>query len=116
MRVSLHDVSERRMWDAGDLAGCERANGVVHLTQQEAVQVHNVAGNVKRQDLPPAVLQELVAAREALQDCAAMEGAVAVEDDVLVGTDVSGGPEGADERLLLLLREGGEGFNLSDDW
>ena len=113
-RIRLDDVEERRVRDGGDPAGRERADRVVHLLQEEAVQVHDVAGDVEGHDLAPAVLQQLVAAGEPLQDRAAMGGAVAVAHDVLVGADVPGRPDGALQGPRLVVGEGGEDLDLAD--
>jgi uncharacterized protein (DUF2345 family) len=68
-----------------NLAGGQRADAVVHLFEKEGVQVGEVAGDVKRRDLPSAVSEAVVTASEAFQDETALGEGVALAHDVLPG-------------------------------
>ena len=63
----------------------EGAQTVIHDFEVEALQVGNVAGNMKRHDLPPPAREELVTADKAVKDKAARGGPLSVADDILVG-------------------------------
>src|SRR5215207_4203148 len=82
----------------------------------QALEVGNVAGDVKRQDLPLAVVGQLVAAEKPLQEKAARGGTVTLAHDVLAGTKGLDGPADALERVLLVIRENEVGFQFADEW
>ena len=69
------------------------------------MQVHEVAEHVQRGDLAAAVGQDLVAGGEAFQHEAALGGAFALVDDVLVGIDVPNPDDGRLDNPSLLSRQ-----------
>jgi hypothetical protein len=68
----------------GHGAGGEGSEAVVHDLEVQALQVRDVARDVERQDLTPALLQEVVAAGPAIHDETALRGTVLLVDDVLM--------------------------------
>ena len=87
MRILVGDLLQRRMRNGRDAAGGERQDAVIHRLQQEAVQIEEVAGNMERGDLPPAVGHDLVAGGKAVQEQGALVRAVALPHDILIGLD-----------------------------
>ena len=83
-RMPVDEVQERVLLDLGELHGRDGANRVIHLPQHEGVDVEEIARQEERDDLPPPVLQLLVAAGPALQDQVDVPRRIALADDVLV--------------------------------
>ena len=77
---------------------------MIHLAQQKPLKVHQIAGNLERHDLPPAVAQELVAEGEAIQDHLAVAGTVAFGNDVLVCPDLVNSLDQRGQSSLLIRR------------
>ena len=86
-RAALYDVffaslkrsakSSKASWrDDDDGAGRQGSDAVVHDPEVQALVVRKVAWDVEGQDLPPALLQDLVAVGPAVDDEAALGGAV----------------------------------------
>src|SRR3954471_21806068 len=71
----------------------------------EALEVGDVAADVKRQDLPLAGLGHLVAVDEAVENEAARGGALTLTNDVLIGFESFDRPAEALEGVLLGIRE-----------
>jgi hypothetical protein len=100
--------------DESDLAGRERSEAVVHA-EKEAVQVGKVSGYVEGHDLPAAVVEDLVAAGEALDDRARLGRLLAVADDVLPGRVVPHPGHGAGQGILLLGRQAAVVLEIADE-
>jgi hypothetical protein len=83
MRIVLRDLAQGTVGHKRDLARGESANPVIHLSEQKAVQVGEVARNVKGRDLPPTIREMVVTASKARNDEAALGWAVTFAHDVL---------------------------------
>ena len=53
--MALRQITQGFMRNHADAAGGDHAQAMIHPVQVEALQIGNVAGDVKRQDLPLAV-------------------------------------------------------------
>jgi hypothetical protein len=113
--MALRDPAKCLVWVEGDLAGREGCDAMVHSLQNEAMQVDEVAGDVKGRDLAFAVGQDLVATGETFQDEAALGWAVTVAHEVLIRADVPGVGHGLGEDPRLLVREGVALLKLADE-
>src|SRR5829696_6909054 len=78
------------------------------------MQVSEVAGDVKGRDLPPAIGEVVVAAREALKDEAALGRAVTLAHDVLAGSIVPDPRRDLAQHVLLLIGERTMPFKSAD--
>jgi hypothetical protein len=114
MRILVRDLLQRRVRDAGDAAGREGQNPVIHGLQQEAVQVDEVAGNVEGRYLPPSVGDDLVAGGKPVQEQGALGRAFALPHDILVGLDHPNPRNRVFQRPLLLVGEPVLLFELQD--
>jgi hypothetical protein len=74
----------------------------------------DLARDVERDNLPLAVVGQLVAAEKPLQEKAARGGTVALAHDILAGVERFDSPANALERVLLVIRENEDGFQLAD--
>jgi hypothetical protein len=85
VRRFLGDPLQLRMVGKGNMA-CRHCNdAVVHLLQQESMQVDKIARHMQRRYLPRAIGQNLVSARKAIEQKRAVGRACALRDDVLAG-------------------------------
>jgi hypothetical protein len=73
-RVRADEGANRLVRDERDLARDARRQRVVHDLDVEALQIGDVAGDMEGEDLPLSAGQDLVAAREAFDDDAALDG------------------------------------------
>lgn len=78
------EVEQGFVRDDDDGAGRQGSDAVVHDPEVQALVVRKVAWDVEGQDLPPALLQDLVAVGPAVDDEAALGGAVLLTKDVLM--------------------------------
>jgi hypothetical protein len=74
--------------DEAELAGRERADAAVEDFEVQALQVRHVAGDVKSEDLTPALACHFEAAGKTLKDGEAAAGPVPLAKDVLVCSDI----------------------------
>jgi hypothetical protein len=86
-RPLLDEVEQRLARHHRHRAGAERLHAVVVDRQQAALQVDELTREVKRDDLPGAVADHLLAERAALEDQAARGGHLAVANDEPVAID-----------------------------
>jgi hypothetical protein len=114
MGIVLGDLAQGTVGHTRDFAGCYRANTIIHLPQKKAVQVCEVAWDVKGRDLASAIGEVVVAASEALQDEAALGGAVTLAHDVLPRSIVSDPRRDLAQHVLLLIGEGTMLFKSAD--
>src|SRR5215208_5533351 len=108
------EIANVLMADEPDLAWRDRAQAVVQGRKVQALQVGDVARDVKGHDLALAGQGHLVAADKALKDEAAPGRAIALTHDVLVGPDGLNLHGQVEEGLPLLGREVGDAFQLAD--
>jgi hypothetical protein len=83
-RASPGQVGDAVVGNERHLASGERAKAVVHPLKMKALEVGNVARSVEREDLALALIRELVAAGEPLDQQAAGKRAVPLPDNDLV--------------------------------
>src|SRR5687767_14401754 len=105
MRVVLQDPRQALVRDDADPAPPGRRNRVIRALEQEAVQVDEVARNVKGGDLPAPVSQNPVPVREALKQDVALGRAASFPDDVLTRPNLPGQRDAATERFSSAVRE-----------
>ena len=91
------------MRDEREFARRQRHHAVIHDLEVQALQVRDVTGRVERKYLAFAFLGDLVAADEAFDDKAGFRWTIPLTDDVVVGTNASGGERQGQEAVLLLL-------------
>jgi hypothetical protein len=115
MGIVLRDLAQGAVGRKCDLAGGQRANTIIHLSKKKGVQVSEVAGDVKRCDLPSAISEVVMTAREALKDEAALGWAVALAHDVLAGSIVPDPRRDLAQHALLLVGEGTMPFKFADE-
>jgi hypothetical protein len=116
IRIVLRDLTKITVRDRSHFAARERTNTVLHLLEQEAVEVHKIAGDVKSRDLPFPISQVLVTGSEALKNEAAVGLCAALGHHLLVRF-VDGHPRrDLLEHLLLLIREEAMLFELGNEW
>ena len=101
--------------DEPDLAWRDGAQAVVQGRKVQALQVRDVARDVKGHDLALAGQGHLVAADKALKDKAAPGRAIALAHDVLVGPDGLNLHGQVEKGLPLLGREVGDAFQLAHE-
>src|ERR1700712_4557892 len=101
--------------DERDRSLLQRGEAVIHVPDMEAVQVRDVAGDVERQDLPLALVEQLVAAGPALDREAALRGTVAIANDVPPGVEGLKPHRQASDGPTLLGREDGDALQLADE-
>src|SRR5215207_4319575 len=114
-RKAPDEIANVLMSDEPNLAWRDRAQAVVQGRKVQALQVGDVARNVKGHDLALAGQGHLVAADKALEDEAAPGRAVALAHDVLVGPDGLNPHGQVEEGLPLLRREVGDALQLADE-
>ncbi len=112
-RRSCPELQDAVTWDVHDHRGRHGRDGVVHLVQDEHVHVAEVARDEERDDLPVAVLQELVAAGEAFDHEPDVGRGLALHDDVLVGRHLAGSPDDVVEQALVVVRKRTERLQLA---
>jgi hypothetical protein len=96
------------------LALGQRAHAVVHDIQMQALEIGDFTRDVERYNLPLAVVGQLLAVEKPLQEKAARGGTVALANDILAGVERFDSPANALERVLLVIRENEDGFQLAD--
>src|SRR5215203_4076187 len=106
MRLPFCDLAKRVVREKGGHTGCQRRDAMVHLLQNETVQVDEVAGDVDCRDLAASVGQQRIARGEALEEETALGRAVAFSDDVVVRADVLDMRNAILKNPFLLVREG----------
>ena len=79
------------------------------------MQVDEIADHVKVRDLPPPGGEHFVAGGKAFQEQAAVGGAVALLDDVLVGANLSHFGDGVLQHLFFFVREPIALFEFADE-
>ena len=94
MGMLLGDPAQVLMGKLYEPAGRERQDAVIHGLQQEAMEIHEVAWDVKGRDLSLAVQEELVAGHEALCHESALARPVSLPHDVVVRLNLPGPPNG----------------------
>jgi hypothetical protein len=87
---------------------------MVHLAQEEALQVADIAGDLEGHDLPPAIWQELVGARKAGEEQLAVSRMIAIAHEVLVRAEDPHPCGRSLKCLFLLLREPTELLKMTD--
>src|SRR5215208_4837311 len=73
-----------------DLASAKRRDVMIHDLQMETLQIRNVAGDVNRENLAPALIRCFRAAGKPFDQQARLAGPVALSNDRLLGRDVPG--------------------------
>ena len=106
--------ANRLVRDERDLARDARRQRVVHDLDVEALQIGDVAGDME-EDLPLSAGQDLVAAREAFDDDAALRRPVLLAHDVLVRLEVPHRHRKPEDRLPLGFRDGRDALQLADE-
>ena len=86
---------------------------LIHDMKVQALQIGNIAGDVKRHDLPPAGRHGGIAAGEAFKDETHDGRAVAFADDVVMRVEHLDGRPQLGERALLRLRRVADGLELA---
>jgi hypothetical protein len=71
-----------------DITGGEHLNVVIGDPQHRVLNVHNIAGDVDRQDLAPAITDNLASIRETRKEDAAVLYQVALAEDVRTGAQM----------------------------
>jgi hypothetical protein len=87
---------------------------VVHHWDVKALQIRNVPRNVKGLNLTLPIGQNLVAAKEALNEQAALPRPITLANDVFVGSKIFGCDRQAQHGLPLVLCQLSDAFQLSD--
>src|SRR5687768_11916077 len=103
------------MWDECQLAWGERHQAVIHDLQMQTLQVRNIAGQMKRENLPLALLSQLIAAQETFDDEAALRGAIPLPDNILIGTDAPGRKRQGRQTLLLVISQWADAAQLTNE-
>jgi hypothetical protein len=76
---------------------------MVHLPEQEAMQINEIARNVDRGDLPGAFRLQLVANCKAIDEDSAYPGPIALTDDILAGPELLGVSDGIQQNATFLV-------------
>jgi hypothetical protein len=88
---------------------------VVHHWDVKALQIRNVPRNVEGLNLTLPIGQNLVAAKEALNEQAALRWPITFANDVFVGAKIFDRNRQAQHGLSLVLCQLGDAFQLSDE-
>jgi hypothetical protein len=81
LRVLGEQLAQMNVRDMRDAARPERCDVVVEDVEMQALQVGNVAGHVKRQDLPSAHMGRLGATHETVEQQKALVRSIALDHD-----------------------------------
>ena len=84
VEMRLGDLTQVGVRDQADPAGCECHHPVVHLLQQETMQVDEIARDMQGGELALPVPEQLVAGGEAFEQQAALAGALLLAHQVLI--------------------------------
>ena len=104
------------MRDFGDRHRRQRADRVIHLAQEEDVEVAHVPRHEQRDHLTAAILEGLVAAGPAVEDDDRVARLLALPDDVLPRRDAAHPlARRPRQEALVLGRKPGEAFELADE-
>jgi hypothetical protein len=87
---------------------------MIHHLDMYAEQVRNIAGYIERQDLALAVGQVFVAADKTLDQQAALRRAISLTHDVGICAKVRNPDRQIKDRLPLVFRKRGDGFEFAD--
>src|SRR5215217_3766898 len=91
-RAAAYKIAHGLVRDEHRLARGQCAETMVHHVDVQTLQIGNVARDVEREYLTLAVVGQLVAVSKAVEDQAALMGAVALAHEVLTRADRPGGP------------------------
>src|SRR5690606_15916130 len=103
VRKAFGDADQIFMREGDDVAGAERADGVVHLLEQETVQVNKVARQMNANQLTGAAGDKAITAGHATNDQYAAGRSVAFTDQIFPRGKLASLPRGVHARLLLLV-------------
>ncbi len=78
---------------------------MVHRIQEEPLQVGNIAGDVKRENLSGTTVSVLVATGKALEDQDALDRSIAIADNILTSSHPTGRHGQRYHCLFLLIGE-----------
>src|SRR3954454_10826658 len=84
-RMLLHEAAQAIVGNKANPASAQRRQTRTHHLQMQAQDVRHVPWDVKRQDLPAAVAQHLVALCKTVEQHATLRGTVAFSYEILPG-------------------------------
>jgi hypothetical protein len=113
--VASHKFMQALVRDQANSRGNEGADAVVRDVQGETLEIGDVAGRMKRHDLPSSMREALGAANEAVENQTAGLGPLTVAYDGRIGVHYSHRDWKCKQRLLLRIREGSDTLQLPDE-